>query len=64
MRENEDITDRLIEMLQERRRLGIQRYGRGLTINDGTDSLLMALEEALDLVQYLTKLYLEREEGL
>ena len=51
-------------MLQERRRLGIQRYGRGLTINDGTDSLLMALEEALDLVQYLTKLYLEREEGL
>lgn len=51
----------LIQDLEERDKKGFQTYGREMTTEDGRDTLQDAIEEALDLVVYLTKLRMERE---
>jgi hypothetical protein len=44
---------RFDELVAERRKTGRTTYGRGLTHTDDYDWKMMALEEALDLAQYL-----------
>ncbi len=57
----ERVTDALIEDLRARTALGIQRYGRPLETFNGRDALKDALEECLDLAQYLKQALMERD---
>lgn len=50
-----------LRMLLDREAEGIKTYGRTLQTNNGRDALTDALEEAIDLWQYLVQLGLERE---
>lgn len=54
------VTDALIEMLRARQEKGIETYGRSLETFNGRDSVQDALEEAIDLSQYLLQVKLER----
>jgi hypothetical protein len=56
-----DVFGRLqIEMMQ-REQKGFREYGKPLLVTDPRDGLQDALEEALDLSAYLTKLIMQRE---
>ena len=50
------------EDMEERERLGIERYGQTLQANDGRDSLVDAYQEALDMAIYLRKAICERDQ--
>ncbi len=56
------VTDALIEHLRARSEFGQVKYGRYMEPFDGRDTLLDALEEALDLAQYLQKARMERDQ--
>jgi NTP pyrophosphatase (non-canonical NTP hydrolase) len=56
------VADRLIEMIRERKEVGIQRYGEPLRADNGRDALRDAFEEMLDGTKYLLQLIIEREE--
>lgn len=56
-----DIQSRVVEDIEERRKLGIQRYGTALQPHNGRDALRDAYEEALDLVMYLRQAIAERD---
>ena len=56
----ECVQDRLIEEIQRRRDLGVQRYGQPLMTHSGRDALRDAWEEAIDLTAYLTQMMMER----
>lgn len=47
------IWDLVVEDMQERDRVGRQRYGTPLQTGNGRDMLIDAYQEALDLVVYL-----------
>lgn len=49
------------QMLTSRTERGIQTYGMPLTTDNGRDAVQDALEEAIDLWQYLTQIRLERD---
>ena len=58
-------TDRSIQALvradlEDRERLGIERYGTPLRAHNGRDALLDAYEEALDMCCYLKQALIER----
>lgn len=55
----ESVTDKLIEFLRQRQQKGIQTYGRSLETFNGRNARQDALEESLDLNQYLFQMYLE-----
>lgn len=48
-------------MLTGRTRCGVTTYGGPLTTDNGRDAVKDALEEAVDLWQYLTQIALERD---
>lgn len=48
-----DIQSLVIADIEERRQLGIRRYGTPLQAHNGRDALVDAYEEALDLAMYL-----------
>ena len=50
----------VIEDMQERDRIGRERYGTPLQIHNGRDALVDAYQEALDLVVYLRQAIEER----
>jgi hypothetical protein len=54
------VVPQVIDDLQTRMVLGIQRYGVALQPHNGRDMLLDAYEEALDLAVYLKGCLLER----
>jgi hypothetical protein len=54
------IVDLVMQDLQSRKALGIQRYGTPLQAGNGRDALQDAYEEALDLCQYLRQAIEER----
>lgn len=54
---------RFDEMVVNRRQQGRRTYGKGLTHTDAYDWKLMALEEALDLAQYLMAEVVRLEKG-
>lgn len=53
------VTQAVITDLQERERVGIQRYGRTLETFNGREALLDAYEEVLDLAQYIKQVLME-----
>lgn len=57
------IQDRLIEMIEQRKAIGLERYGTLLQPHNGRDALRDAFEEALDLTLYLLQAIVERDGG-
>jgi hypothetical protein len=57
----QDVTPALIADLQGRAAEGLRTYGRPLQTNNGRNALQDALEEALDLAQYLKQACMEQE---
>ena len=55
-----DIVDLVQKNLDERRKKGIESYGRPLRAGNGRDALWDAYEEALDLACYLRQAIEER----
>lgn len=55
------IWDLVIEDMQERDRVGRERYGTPLQAHNGRDPLIDAYQEALDLVVYLRQAIEERK---
>lgn len=49
------------EDLEQRERLGVERYGTSLQPHNGRDALRDAYEEALDLACYLRQAMAERD---
>lgn len=56
-----DVTAKLMDLLRERQRKGIETYGTSLQAFNGRDALRDALEEAIDLAQYLMQAIMERD---
>ncbi len=54
------IQDLVIADIQERKRMGIAKYGTPLQAHNGRDALVDAYQEALDLCQYLRQAIEER----
>lgn len=54
------IQDLVIADIQERKRMGIEKYGTPLQAHNGRDALVDAYQEALDLCQYLRQAIEER----
>jgi hypothetical protein len=57
----DDVFTRLQVELIQREQKGFREYGKPLLVTDPRDGLQDALEEALDLSAYLTKLIMQRE---
>lgn len=55
-----DLWASVIADMEDRRRLGIARYGTPLQPHNGRDALVDAYEEALDLAVYLRQVIEER----
>jgi hypothetical protein len=55
------IQDLVIEDIEARKKVGIERYGTVLQPHNGRSALLDAYQEALDLCQYLRQLLYEQE---
>ncbi len=58
------VGERLIELIRERTKLGIEKYGEALTTYNGRDAMLDALQESIDLNQYLMQVVMESEDAL
>lgn len=55
----ECVQDALIAQIEQRKQLGIERYGRPLETHNGRNAVQDALEEAIDLAVYLKQVELE-----
>lgn len=55
------VWEMVIADMQERHRIGTERYGTPLQIHNGRDALQDAYEEALDLAVYLRQAIEERK---
>lgn len=55
------VQDQVMAFIERRKQVGIQRYGTALQPFNGRDALVDALEEAVDLCQYLAQLIIERD---
>lgn len=58
-RSSQSVAEYLKQLIDERTRLGIAKYGTPLMTHNGRDALMDALQEALDLNQYLAQALLE-----
>jgi hypothetical protein len=56
------VQDAVCADIQQRKQIGIQRYGTPLQAGNGRDSLRDAYEEALDLACYLRQAIEERDQ--
>ena len=57
----EDVVDLVLEDIEERVRMGREKYGTKLMTFNGRDPLVDAYQEALDLVFYLRQAIAERD---
>ena len=58
---NPSIQDLVIEDIENRKHVGLERYGTLLQANNGRNALLDAYEEAIDLCMYLKQALVENE---
>jgi len=58
------VGERLIELIRERTKLGIEKYGEPLTTHNGRDPMLDALQESIDLNQCLMQALMETEDKI
>jgi hypothetical protein len=56
---DDELRDAIIRSIEARRELGISKYGVPLQTYNGRDTLIDALDEALDCLTYLTQLEME-----
>jgi len=56
-----DIQSQVVDDINARRLVGIERYGTALQPHNGRDALRDAYEEALDLCMYLKQCIVERD---
>lgn len=56
------VGERLIELIRERTKLGVEKYGEPLTTHNGRDAMLDAIQESIDLNQYLMQVLMESED--
>lgn len=54
------IVDLVIKDMEERKRIGIERYGVALQANNGRDALRDTYEELLDACIYIKQVMIER----
>lgn len=59
---SEPIVDLVIKDLQDRKKVGIERYGTPLQANNGRDALQDLYEELLDAAQYIKQVMEERKQ--
>ena len=57
----EEVTQKVVDLINERSRIGEVKYGTRLKTFNGRSSLQDALEECLDLSQYLMQRIMEEE---
>ena len=55
------VQDAVVADIEERKKIGIERYGTPLQAFNGRDALLDAYQEALDLAMYLKQMLIERD---
>lgn len=55
------VADALVDFIEQRKAIGIERYGTPLQPNNGRDALRDAFEEAVDLATYLAQVIIERD---
>ena len=55
------VSDQVKGYLDQRKELGIRRYGKALQAHNGRDPLRDAFEEAVDLTMYLGQVLIERD---
>ena len=55
-----DVQSLVIQDIERRREIGIERYGTALQAFNGRDALVDAYEEAIDLCMYLRQMIEER----
>lgn len=55
------VQDQVKDYIERRKQVGISRYGTALQPFNGRDALVDAFEEAVDLVQYLAQVIIERD---
>ena len=55
------VQDQVIVDIEQRKQVGIERYGTPLQAFNGRDALQDAYEEAIDLCMYLKQLIIERD---
>ena len=55
------VQDEVVRLINERRELGVKRYGSPLMTHNGRDSLVDLRDELLDALMYVTQTILERE---
>lgn len=60
----ESVTDAVIKDMEERREMGIEKYGRELRTYNGRRALVDAYQEALDLAVYLKQAIMEEDNDL
>ncbi len=58
------VADRLIELIRERTQVGVKKYGEPLTTHNGRDVMIDALQESVDLNQYLMQIIMELEDDI
>ena len=55
------VQDAVVALINERRELGVRRYGSPLMTHNGRDSLVDLRDELLDALMYVTQAILERD---
>ena len=55
------VQDEVVQFIQKRKDLGVQRYGTALQPHNGRDGLRDLLEELVDAVNYTAQLIIERD---
>jgi hypothetical protein len=55
------VQDAVMEYIERRKQLGIERYGTTLQPHNGRDAIRDAFEEAVDLAVYLAQVIIERD---
>lgn len=55
------VADALRGYIEDRKQVGIERYGVALQPHNGRDALRDAFEEAVDLATYLAQVLIERD---
>lgn len=56
------VDEYLIKLIKQRTELGVEKYGEPLTTENGRNPMLDALQESIDLNQYLMQIILEEGE--
>jgi hypothetical protein len=63
-RKSRPVSEFLKELIDNRTEFGVQKYGQELHTHSGRNPLLDALQESIDLNQYLAQIIMEQEDRI